>query len=127
MRVWHRAQSATSSLPGPSTAGQGPPGGEWFYRPGGGALFDLGVYNVTSLCGFLGSVRRVTALVGTAVKERLVNGSLMKSQADDNAQVLLDFGNEVYACVTTGFTIQKYGRAPATPQAARTPLRSAPE
>ena len=27
----------------------GPTWGEWFYRPGGGALFDLGVYNVTSL------------------------------------------------------------------------------
>ena len=91
----------------------GPWWGEWFYQPGGGALFDLGVYNVTSLCGFLGSVRRVTALVGTAIKERIVNGEPMAVTADDNAQVLLDFGNEVYACVTTGFTIQKYGRAPA--------------
>ena len=91
----------------------GPWWGEWFYEPGGGALFDLGVYNVTSLCGFLGSVRRVTALVGTAIKERVVNGAAMPVSADDNAQVLLDFGHEVYASVTTGFTIQKYGRAPA--------------
>src|SRR5262249_48563420 len=29
----------------------GPTWGPWFYRPGGGALFDLGVYNVTSLTG----------------------------------------------------------------------------
>ena len=91
----------------------GPWWGEWFYRPGGGALFDLGVYNVTSLCGLLGSVQRVTALVGTAIKERPVNGEMMPVMADDNAHVLLDFGNEVYASVTTGFTIQKYGRAPA--------------
>lgn len=91
----------------------GPWWGEWFYRPGGGALFDLGVYNVTSLCGFLGSVKRVTALVGTAIKERPVNGEMMPVAADDNAHVLLDFGQEVYASVTTGFTIQKYGRAPA--------------
>lgn len=91
----------------------GPWWGEWFYRPGGGALFDLGVYNVTSLCGFLGSVKSVTALVGTAIKERPVNGVMMPVTADDNAHVLLDFGNEVYGSVTTGFTIQKYGRAPA--------------
>lgn len=91
----------------------GPWWGEWFYRPGGGALFDLGVYNVTSLCGFLGSVKRVTALVGTAIKERSVNGRMMPVTADDNAHVLLDFGNEVYGSVTTGFTIQRYGRAPA--------------
>ena len=91
----------------------GPWWGEWFYQPGGGSLFDLGVYNVTTLCGFLGSVKRVTALVGTAIKERMVNGEPMTVTADDNAQVLLDFGHEVYASVTTGFTIQKYGRAPA--------------
>ncbi len=91
----------------------GPWWGEWFYQPGGGALFDLGVYNVTSLCGFLGSVKRVTALVGTAIKTRPVNGTPMPVTADDNAHVLLDFGDEVYGSVTTGFTIQKYGRAPA--------------
>lgn len=91
----------------------GPWWGEWFYQPGGGALFDLGVYNVTSLCGFLGSVKAVTALVGTAIKTRPVNGTPMPVTADDNAHVLLDFGNEVYGSVTTGFTIQKYGRAPA--------------
>jgi predicted dehydrogenase len=91
----------------------GPWWGQWFYRQGGGALFDLGVYNVTSLCGFLGPVKRVTALVGTAIPERVVDGEMMKVEADDNAHILLDFGDEVYASVSTGFTIQKYGHAPA--------------
>jgi len=91
----------------------GPWWGPWFYRRGGGALFDLGVYNVTSLAGLLGPVRRVTALVGTAIPEREVDGQVMRVEADDNAHVLLDFGNAVYASVTTGFTIQKYGRGPA--------------
>ena len=86
---------------------------QWFYHQGGGALFDLGVYNVTSLCGFLGPVKRVTALVGTAIPERVVDGEMMKVEADDNAHVLLDFGEHVYASVSTGFTIQKYGHAPA--------------
>ena len=52
----------------------GPWWGEWFYQPGGGALFDLGVYNLTALCGFFGSVKRVTAMVGTAIPERMVEG-----------------------------------------------------
>ena len=91
----------------------GPWWGQWFYKPGGGALFDLGCYNFTSLCGFLGSVKRVTALVGTAIKERIVDGEMTQVEVDDNAHVLLDFGNEVYGSVTTGFTIQKYGHAPA--------------
>ena len=91
----------------------GPWWGQWFYKEGGGALFDLGCYNFTSLCGFLGPVKRVTALVGTAIKERVVDGEMTKVEVDDNAHVLLDFGNEVYGSVTTGFTIQKYGHAPA--------------
>jgi predicted dehydrogenase len=90
----------------------GPWWGEWFYRPGGGALFDLGVYNVTSLCALFGPARRVTAMVGVAVPERAVNGRTVHVAADDNAHVLLDFGEARFAAVTTGFTMQKY-RSPA--------------
>lgn len=90
----------------------GPWWGEWFYQPGGGSLFDLGVYNVTTLCALFGPARRVTALVGTAIPEREVNGVLTRVEADDNAHVLLDFGDARFAVVTTGFTMQKY-RSPA--------------
>jgi predicted dehydrogenase len=90
----------------------GPWWGEWFYERGGGSLFDLGIYNVTSLCALFGPARRVTALVGVAVPERHVNGHAIRVEADDNAQVLLDFGNARFASVTTGFTMQKY-RSPA--------------
>jgi predicted dehydrogenase len=90
----------------------GPSWGQWFYRRGGGALFDLGVYNVTSLTALLGPAQRVTALAGTTIKERVVDDEMMKVEAVDNAHVLIDFGEGVYAVVTTGFTIQKY-RVPA--------------
>lgn len=90
----------------------GPWWGEWFYRAGGGSLFDLGVYNVTTLCALFGPARRVTAMVGTAIPEREVNGRPLRVEADDNAHVLLDFGEARYAVVTTGFTMQRY-RSPA--------------
>ena len=90
----------------------GPSWNEWFYRPGGGSLFDLGVYNVTTLCALFGPARRVTAMVGTAIPERLVNGRPITVEADDNAHVLLDFGEARFGVVTTGFTMQKY-RSPA--------------
>jgi predicted dehydrogenase len=90
----------------------GPWWGDWFYRPGGGALFDLGVYNLTSLCGFMGRVRRVCAMVGTAIPRRMSEGAEIDVQADDNAHVLLDFGDSRFGCITTGFTMQKY-RSPA--------------
>ncbi len=90
----------------------GPWWNDWFYAPGGGSLFDLGIYNVTSLCALFGPARRVTAMVGVAVPEREVNGRGIRVEADDNAHVLLDFGNARFAVVTTGFTMQRY-RSPA--------------
>jgi predicted dehydrogenase len=87
----------------------GPWWSEWFYRPGGGALFDLGVYNVTTLCAFFGPARRVTAMVGVAIPTRTVDGRTIEVEADDNAHVLLDFGDARFAVVTTGFTMQRYG------------------
>jgi predicted dehydrogenase len=86
----------------------GPDWGRWFYEPGGGALFDLGVYNVTSLCGFLGPARRVTAMTGVAIPERMVEGAPLRVRAEDNAHVLLDFGDARFAVVSTGFTMQQY-------------------
>ena len=77
-----------------------------------GALFDLGVYNLTSLCGFFGPVRRVTALVGTAIPERVIDGETIQVESEDNAHVLLDFGDHRFGSLMTGFTMQKY-RSPA--------------
>jgi predicted dehydrogenase len=90
----------------------GPWWGQWFYRPGGGVLFDLGVYNLTSLTGLLGPAQRVMAMAGTAIPERVVDGEKMRVEVEDNVHLLLDFGNSVYAVVTSGFTIQQR-RAPA--------------
>ena len=54
----------------------GPDWAAWFYRKGGGALFDLGVYNVVALCGIFGPARRVTAMTGVAIPERDVDGEI---------------------------------------------------
>ena len=86
----------------------GPWWGPWFYQPGGGSMFDLGVYNVTTLTGLIGPAQRVMAMSGIAIPERVVDGKMMKVETDDNAQLLLDFGNTAYGVVTTGFTIQQY-------------------
>jgi len=86
----------------------GPWWSEWFYKTGGGCLFDLGVYCFTSLTGLLGPAKRVMAMTGVAIPEREINGRKIRVEADDNAQVLLDFGNAAYAVVTSGFTLQQY-------------------
>src|SRR5437762_1696189 len=52
----------------------GPWWSEWFYKPGGGCLFDLGIYCITSLTGLLGPVKQVIAMTGVAIPEREING-----------------------------------------------------
>jgi predicted dehydrogenase len=90
----------------------GPDWSDWFYREGSGPIFDLAVYCITSLTGILGPAKRVTAMTGTAQPERIVNGNTIKVEIEDNAQILIDFGEAVFAVVTSGFTMQKY-RSPA--------------
>jgi len=90
----------------------GPWWSEWFYKPGGGCLFDLGVYCLTSLTGLLGPAKRVMAMAGIAIPEREINGRKIRVEAEDTAQVLLDFGEGTSAVVTSGFTMQQY-RSPA--------------
>ncbi len=90
----------------------GPSWNEWFYKPGGGCLFDLGVYCIASLTGLLGPAQRVMAMTGIAIPEREVNGRKILVEIEDTAQVLLDFGGNLFGVVTSGFTMQQY-RTPA--------------
>lgn len=86
----------------------GPDWSKWFYAPGGGPLFDLGVYNVTSLTGLLGPVRRVTALSTLTRPERVVEGELITVQTDDTFQIVLEHVEGALSTVTTAFGMQKY-------------------
>jgi predicted dehydrogenase len=86
----------------------GPSWGPWFYRKGGGSLFDLGVYNVTTLTGLLGPARGVVALSGIAVPERVVEGERVRVEADDNTMLLMDHGDAVFCAVQTGFVYRAH-------------------
>ena len=45
---------------------------------------------------------------GVAIPERIIDGEPVRVMADDNAHVLIDFGDARFAVVTTGFTMQNY-------------------
>ena len=60
----------------------------------------------------MGSVKRVSALAGTAIPRREVDGEMIEVQNFDNYQVPLDFGDARFAVVTTKFTMHEY-RPPA--------------
>ncbi len=93
--------------------GSNMPSSPWCYEAGGGPLFNIGIYNVTSMTGLLGPVRRVMAMTGVALPERTVRGQIVHYAADeDNAQLLLDFGDATLGVVTTGWALQRI-HAPA--------------
>jgi predicted dehydrogenase len=113
--IWYRLQRGDigKALTARARYGHsGPTWGPWFYRRGGGPIFDLAPYNLTSLTGLLGPVKRVSAMTGTALPVRQVDGQPVPVEVEDNAHLLLDFGGSVLAAVTTGFTLQQY-RGPA--------------
>ncbi|MCW5982223.1 MAG: Gfo/Idh/MocA family oxidoreductase [Bryobacteraceae bacterium] len=76
----------------------------WFFQKQGGSLYDLGVYNVTSLTGLLGPARVVTGMNGIVVPERtLTDGTKVKVEAADNEMLLMDHGNAAFSHVQSGF------------------------
>jgi predicted dehydrogenase len=81
----------------------GPTWGPWFYKKGGGCMGDLAVYNITTLTGLLGPAKTVTALAGTGIAERVVEGERIEVTADDNVMLLLDHGNAVFSHIQAGF------------------------
>lgn len=70
----------------------------WYFRkPGGGPMYDMTVYALHGLTTVLGPAKKVTALSGVVIPEREFNGRTIKTDADDNTGVLIDFGKGLFA------------------------------
>ena len=73
---------------------------DWYFRsPAGGPLYDMAVYGLHVLTGILGPAKRVTALSGTRIPEREVQGRIIPCDIHDNTLMLLDYGNSLYALI----------------------------
>ena len=75
----------------------------WYYRPGGGPMYDMGVYSLHALTGILGPAKRVTAVSGTGLATRQWKGKTIPVEMDDNTLLLLDFGSATFAVVGSQF------------------------
>ena len=49
------------------------PNPAFFFKPGGGPVFDIGPYYITTLVSLLGPVRRVAAHGEEGIRERIVD------------------------------------------------------
>ena len=68
----------------------------WYYKPGGGPVYDMTVYCLHELTGILGPVKRVTAMSGIGLPVREWKGQRIDVEVDDNTLMLLDFGDSTF-------------------------------
>jgi predicted dehydrogenase len=69
----------------------------WYYKPGGGPVYDMAVYPLHAITGILGPVKRVTGMSGIGLPFRQWKDERIKVEMDDNTVLLLDFGDNVFA------------------------------
>ncbi len=86
------------------------PNPDFFFVPGGGPVLDMGPYYITNLVNLVGPVKRVSALLGTGRKERVINsqpnnprnGEKLKVKTPTTYHALLEFVNG--ACITVSLS-----------------------
>lgn len=82
----------------------GPTWSAFFYEKLGGSMPDLGVYNLATLTGLLGPAKYITAMTSIVTPTRMTdNKGEIKVEAEDNAMVVMDHGNNIISHVQCGF------------------------
>lgn len=83
---------------------EGPGWSAFFYEKLGGSMPDLAVYNLTTLTGLLGPVKKVTSMLSIVTPNRKVDDKgMIRVEEEDNAMLLLDHGRGVISHVQSGF------------------------
>lgn len=75
----------------------------WYYKPGGGPLYSILVYWVTTFCWMLGSVQKVTALSGIAIPTRWWREKRIDNKMDDSTMIIMDFGDSTFVSAVSNF------------------------
>lgn len=86
------------------------PDPEFFYKPGGGPMFDMGPYYLTALIHLLGPVRRVGASVRASFPERVVtsspnHGKRILVETPTHVTGVMDFVSGAVATIVTSFDV----------------------
>jgi predicted dehydrogenase len=74
------------------------PNPDFFFKPGGGPVLDLGPYYIGNLISLIGPVKRVAALASMASKTRIISsqpraGEKITVKTPTNVHALLEFAN----------------------------------
>ena len=86
------------------------PDPEFYYKKGGGPMFDMGPYYLTALISLLGGVQEVTGMTGTAFSERTITsepkyGKKIEVEVPTHVNGLLKFAGGVTGNIITSFDV----------------------
>ncbi len=89
------------------------PDPEFFYKAGGGPMFDMGPYYLTALVTLLGPVKRVSGSAGISFPERTITseekfGTVVEVDVPTHVAGTLDFHNGAIATVITSFDVWQH-------------------
>ncbi|KPK82826.1 MAG: oxidoreductase [Phycisphaerae bacterium SM23_33] len=86
------------------------PDPEFYYKPGGGPMFDMGPYYVTALVALMGPVKRVTGSARITFPQRLITsqpkfGTKIAVEVPSHVAGVMDFANGAVGTIITSFDI----------------------
>jgi len=87
------------------------PAPEFYYKPGGGPVMDMGPYYFTALINMLGPVTHVSGMTKMGFEQRTITSEPLKGQVIDvevntHATGALRFANDVIATTIMSFDVQ---------------------
>jgi predicted dehydrogenase len=94
------------------------PDPEFFFKPGGGPVLDMGPYYISTLVNLIGPVSRVTALTGSGFPDRLVTaegpreGQRITVETPTSAMSLLEFAAGAHVVFGASWDVWKHSHPP---------------
>ncbi|MEX3786633.1 Gfo/Idh/MocA family protein [Paraburkholderia sp. BR14374] len=93
------------------------PNPEFFFKPGGGPIHDMGPYYVTQLVNLLGPVARVTACASIGFPQRIISSEPLRGQIIDvevptTVNGILHFASGANVSMSASWDVWAHQRAP---------------
>ena len=93
------------------------PNPDFFFKPGAGPVFDVGVYYITQLVNLIGPIKSITALSGTATNERIITsqpryGEKIKVETPTTLMGVLEFHNNAKIQFFCSWDVWKHNNSP---------------
>jgi len=93
------------------------PNPDFFFRPGGGPILDLGPYYISCLLNLIGPVRRVGALSSSASRTRTIGsgarkGERIRVETPSTVHAIMEFHSGATVTLTASWDVWAHGHAP---------------